>query len=111
MTKRRNSPIPSFKGYSFKPLEPQREEDLSSAAVDPLLQPEEQGTIKRYLRYADTLINSSGQNDEKTPADDQSVREASLLGARRSPDKDLPSAEPSNRDPGSSDSDKAKKAA
>ena len=89
MTKRRHSNIPSFKGYSFKALEPEREGDLPDAATDPLLQPEEQGTIKRYLRYADTLINSSEPEDE-TPADNESVREVSLLGARTSTDKDLP---------------------
>jgi hypothetical protein len=97
MTKRPYSHIPSFKGYSFKPLEPERQEDLG-AAMDASLQPEEQGTIKRYLRYADTLINSSEPNDE-TPADNQSTHEVSLLGAHRSTDKDLPSnGDPSTRD-------------
>ena len=115
MTKRRNTYIPSFKGYSFKPIEAQREDETSSAATDPLLQPEEQGTIKRYLRYADTLINSPVPNDE-TPADNQSVREVSLLGARRSTDKDLSdNADPGNADPSKGNSDinrdKEKKAA
>lgn len=116
MTKQRNTQIPSFKGYSFKPIEPEREDETSGAATDPLLQPEEQGTIKRYLRYADTLINSPVPNDE-TPADNQSVHEVSLLGARRSTDKDssgnaepAKSADSSN---GNSDinRDKEKKAA
>jgi len=108
MTKRRHSYIPSFKGYSFKPLEPEREGELPDAATDPSLQPEDQGTIKRYLRYADTLINSSESNDE-TPADNESVREVSLLGARASTDndKDLPSHD----DHSGRDRDKAKKAA
>jgi hypothetical protein len=106
MTKRRNTYIPSFKGYSFKPLEPEREEELPDAATDPLLQPEEQGTIKRYLRYADTLINSSEPHDE-TPADGESVREVSLLDAHRPNDKDLPS----HGDHSGRDRDKAKKAA
>lgn len=30
---------------------------MPGEANDPMLRPEEQGTIKRYLRYADTLIN------------------------------------------------------
>jgi hypothetical protein len=110
MTKQRNSQMPAFKGYSFKPIEPEREDEMSGAATDPLLQPEEQGTIKRYLRYADTLINSPALNDD-TPADNQSVREVSLLGARRSTDRDLPD----NADPGKDntdiDTDKEKKAA
>ena len=105
MTKRRNSPIPSFKGYSFKPIEPEREDEMSGAATDRLLQPEEQGTIERYLRYADTLINSPGPNDE-TPADNQSVREVSLLGARRSTDKDLSANDDAtNTDPSNGNSD------
>ncbi len=114
MTKRPYSYIPSFKGYSFKPLEPESEEELPAAATDPLLQPEEQGTIKRYLRYADTLINSSQPNDE-TPADNQSTHEVSLLGTHRPTDPHLPrhgddltsNREPSGRD---SDRDKDKKA-
>ncbi len=85
-------PIPSFRGLrSFKPLEPEREQELPDEANDPLLLPEEQGTIKRYLRYADTLINSPESpetSSDETPADNESVREASLLGARRSTDKD-----------------------
>lgn len=53
------------------------------ADIDPSLKPEEQGTIRRYLRYADTLINGS----DETPADNESVREVSLFGSRRSGDK------------------------
>ena len=96
--------IPSFKGFrSFRPLEPEREELPGTAADDPLLEPEEQGTIKRYLRYADTLIHGSQtdaseastfetnqgheyQSDE-TPADNEPIRELPLLSARRSTDK------------------------
>jgi hypothetical protein len=113
MTKRPYSYFPSFKGYSFKPLEPEHEEELPDAGMDPLLQPEEQGTIKRYLRYADTLINGSEPNDE-TPADNQSVREVSLLGRRGSTDKDLPSNSDNRNSDGNSDdgnSDNDKKAA
>jgi hypothetical protein len=115
MTKRPYSYFPSFKGYSFKPLEPEREEELPDAAMDPLLQPEEQGTIKRYLRYADTLINGSEPNDE-TPADNESAREVSLLGLRRSTDKDLSRDGDNSNSDGNADNvdrntDKEKKAA
>lgn len=126
MTKQRHSYIPSFKGYSFKPLEPEHEQELPDAATDPLLQPEDQGTIKRYLRYADTLINGSEINGsessepkDETAADNESVREVSLLGTRRSTDPhlprhgdDLPSqGDHSSRDRDGRDRDKAKKAA
>jgi hypothetical protein len=82
--------IPSFKGLRpFRPLEPASEdEELSGAASDPTLRPEEQGTIRRYLRYADTLINSPETGSDETPADNETVREVSLLGARKSKDKD-----------------------
>jgi hypothetical protein len=87
--------IPSFKGFRpFRPLEPaSEEEELSGAASDPTLRPEEQGTIKRYLRYADTLINGPEitgpeTSSEETPADNETVREVSLLGGRKSKNKD-----------------------
>ncbi len=86
--------------------------------MDPSLKPEEQGTIKRYLRYADTLINSSEPNDE-TPADNESVRAVSLLGSRRSTDAQLPrqgddlprNGDNSNSDRKADNADKNKKAA
>jgi hypothetical protein len=59
--------IPSFKGVrSFKPPEPECGEELPGEASDPMLRPEEQGTIKRYLRYADTLINGPESNGPET---------------------------------------------
>jgi hypothetical protein len=90
MPKRRNSQnrIPSFGDFSsFKPLEPEREKKLPGQTVDPLLPPEEQGTINRYLNYADTLINSSETNGSEAPADKESVRDISPLGSRRSTNK------------------------
>jgi len=45
--------------------------------------PEDRGTIKRYLRYADTFLSAS----DETPADNEPVREVSLIGAKRSGDK------------------------
>jgi hypothetical protein len=105
MTRRPYSYFPSFKGYSFKPLEPEREAELPDAAMDPSLQPEEQGTIKRYLRYADTLINSSEPNDE-TPGDNETTHEVSRLGSHRP--SDSRQADDSNSD---RKSDKDKKAA
>jgi hypothetical protein len=59
--------IPSFKGLrSFKPLAPERAEEQSGEASDPMLRPEEQGRIKRYLRYADTLINGPETDGPET---------------------------------------------
>jgi len=58
--------IPSFKGHNtFKPPEPAREKDLVDQEMDSSLLPEEKGTIRRYLKYADTLLNAS----DETPAD------------------------------------------
>jgi hypothetical protein len=66
--------IPSFKGHNtFKPLEPAREKDLLDLEMDPSLLPEEKGTIRRYLRYADTLLNAS----DETPAEDEAADEGS----------------------------------
>jgi hypothetical protein len=57
--------IPSFKGHNtFKPG-PAREKDLLDQEVDPSLLPEEKGTLRRYLKYADTLLNAP----DETPAD------------------------------------------
>lgn len=75
--------IPSFKGLNtFKPLLPAREEYLFDQEIDPSLTLEEKGTIMRYLKYADTLLNAS----DETPADNESEREVSLMG-KRSTDK------------------------
>ncbi len=64
--------IPSFKGHNtFKPLEPAREKDLLDQEIDPNLLPEEKGTIRRYLKYADTLLNAS----DETPADTEPTGE------------------------------------
>jgi hypothetical protein len=66
--------IPSFKGHStFKPPEPAREKDLLDQEIDPSLLPEEKGTIRRYLKYADTLLNAS----DETPADTEPADEVS----------------------------------
>jgi hypothetical protein len=75
--------IPKFKGQNtFKPPEPAREKDLLNQEIDPSLLPEEKGTIRRYLKYADTLLKAS----DETTTDDESVREVSLTG-KRSTDK------------------------
>ena len=58
--------IPKFNGQNtFKPPEPAREKDLVDQEMDSSLLPEEKGTIRRYLKYADTLLNAS----DETPAD------------------------------------------
>ena len=58
--------IPKFKGQNtFNPPEPAREKDLLNQEIDPSLPPEEKGTILRYLKYADTLLNAA----DETPAD------------------------------------------
>ena len=76
--------IPVFTGSPyFKPLEPEHQDDLLSKADDPAMPPEERGTIKRYLRYADTFLNAA----EGTPADSEPVREVSAIGTKRSGDK------------------------
>jgi hypothetical protein len=75
--------IPKFNGQNtFKPPEPAREKDLLTQEIDPSLLPEEKGTIMRYLKYADTLLNAS----DETPGDNESEREVSLMG-KRSTDK------------------------
>jgi hypothetical protein len=58
--------IPKFKGQNnFTPPQPAREKDLLNQEIDPSLPPEEKGTILRYLKYADTLLNAA----DETPAD------------------------------------------
>ena len=78
--------IPSFKGLrSFKPLAPERAEELTGEASDPMLRPEELGRIKRYLRYADTLINSPENNGPETDGPETSGSKITSPGA--SPEK------------------------
>jgi hypothetical protein len=75
--------IPSFKGLNtFKPLLPVREEYPLDLEIDPSLTPEEKGTIMRYLKYAETLLNAS----DETPGDNEPEREVALMG-KRSTDK------------------------
>lgn len=75
--------VPHFRGFrSFRPLI-EREEELSLTSIDPGLRPEEKGRVRRYLHYADTLLKS----DDEPPADNEPVREISLLRTRRATDK------------------------
>jgi hypothetical protein len=84
MTRRPEYRIPAFRGFrSFKPLQPEPEEDIPDLAADPSLLPEEQGTIKRYLRYADTLINGV-----ERPVVSEPLQPISGPPARRSSDRD-----------------------
>ena len=76
--------IPKFSGSPFfKPYAPEHQDDLLMKADDPAMPPEERGTIKRYLQYADTFLKGS----DETPADNEPVREVSLIGTKRSRDK------------------------
>jgi|GEM_PF-3935797 hypothetical protein len=84
MTRRPNSKyrIPAFRGFrTFKQL--QAEPEIPDIAADPSLQPEELGTIKRYLRYADTLINGVDP-----PVVNEPVQPISGPLARRSTDRE-----------------------
>jgi hypothetical protein len=87
MAKRPNSqnPIPAFRGSPyFKPAEADHRDGLPNQADDPAMPAEERGTIKRYLRYADTFLSAAA---DETPADNEPVREVSLLGTKRPGDK------------------------
>jgi hypothetical protein len=86
MNRRTQYRIPAFRGFrSFKPLQPEPEEDIPDLAADPSLQPEEQGAIKRYLRYADTLIHGS-----EPPLVAESIQPISGPPERRASDNSNP---------------------
>jgi hypothetical protein len=76
--------VPSFRGFpSFNPFKAEQEDDLLNKPDDPAMPPEDRGTIKRYLKYADTFLSAS----DETPEDNEPVREVSLIGAKRSGNK------------------------